>query len=46
MRNCLEASSIAQSLDGDRLTGSLLFPGAHYLGDWAACRNPIARRHG
>jgi hypothetical protein len=26
MRNLLDESSIAQSLDGDRLMGSLLFP--------------------
>src|SRR5215471_19334538 len=35
MRNLLERASVAQSLDGVRLTGSLRVPDARKTNDWA-----------
>src|SRR5262249_11148 len=42
MRNLLDESSVAQSLDGTRLDGSLLFPVSADLGmdlTWRKCRH-------
>jgi len=47
MRNLLEESSAAQSLDGPRLDGSLLFPVSAHLGmdlAWRKCRHRTCRR--
>src|SRR5215472_9942096 len=40
MRNLLERASVAQSLDGARLTGSLRFPVRHNVANLLAARNP------